>query len=245
MHSYFITKRIGFLSHFEMRLARVQFIYHTTLSSSKRALPSTICIRNVTTFDLRQYSQSSTSPVLPPPRPTDSTSKSSGLNHQLHPSGRPPLSPISRIASTTTETAASSSVEQSPIVSEYRTPLRVKSSNTPQLIKDTVKVVYRGPFSKAVRGLKAFSISSLILSTCLTPFMLTMEANVPMIARVSMVTAGYPILIRMLIISIRSNISFNRINTLLSQSLRCPSDIYVPFPSTKLGEFLIIRTKKE
>ena len=228
-----------------MRLARVQFIYNTTLSSSKNAPQSKICIRNVATFQVRQYSQSSTLPPVPPPRPTDSTSKSSGLNHQLHPTGRPPLSPTSRIASTTAETAASSSVEQSPIVSEYRTPLRIKSSNTPQVIRDTVKVVYQGPLSKAVRGLKAFSISSLILSMGVTPFILTMEANVPMIARVSIVTAGYPAFIRMLIISIRSLLPFNRISTIFPYILRCPSDIHVHFPSAKLGELLIIRTKKE
>ena len=228
-----------------MRLARVQFIYNMMLSSSKNAPQSKICIRNVTTFHIRQYSQSSTSPPVPPPRPTDSTSKSSGLNPQLHPSGRPPLSPTSRIASPTAETAASPSVEQSPIVPEYRTPLRIKSSNAPQAIRDTVKVVYQGPLSKAVRGLKAFSISSLILSATMAPFMLTIEANVPMIARVSMVTTGNLILIRMLIISVRSNFSFNRINTLFPHTLCCTSDIHVPFPSTKLGELLIIRTKKE
>jgi hypothetical protein len=175
-----------------MRLARAQFVYGTTLCSSKNVFPSKICIRSVTIFPFRPYSQSSTSPAVPPPRPTNSTSKSSGLNYQLHPNGRPPLSATSRIASTTAETAASASVEQSPIVAEYRTPLRVKSSNTPQVIRDTAKVVYKGPLSKAVRSLKAFSISSLILTTSVTPFLLTMEASVPMTARVSMVTAGYP-----------------------------------------------------
>ena len=72
----------------------------------------------------------------------------------------------------------------------YWTPLRTTSTNTPIAARDTVKLVYEGSLRKTVRGLKAFSISSLILSTAITPFILTMEAPVPMIARVIMISTG-------------------------------------------------------
>jgi len=144
---------------------------------------------------LRTYAQSP-SPV-PPPQPSSTTSKSSGLNPQLHPEGRPPLSPKPRPASTTVQSTAQTesnvkptSTPENPSPAVYRTPLRATSSNTPIAAKDTVKLVYEGPFRKTVRGLKAFSISSLILSTTLTPFIMTLDAPLPMIARVAMVTTG-------------------------------------------------------
>ena len=179
-----------------MRLAGVQFIPCLRFPSSNAAFQS-IRIRHRARMCNRQYSQSI--PPVPPPLHTDTTSKSSGLNHQLHPSGRPPLSPKPRMTSTTIETSANidsnSTIEENQpaaVIGGFRTPLRVQSSNTPVSIRDTVKVVYEGPLRKTVRGLKAFSISSLILSTGMTPFILTMEANLPMIARISMLTAGSP-----------------------------------------------------
>jgi len=164
------------------------------------ALERTICSRIVTKpvfrrkvvgihgLCLRSYSQS-ISPI-PPPLPTDTTSKSSGLNHQLHPTGRPPLNATARTASTGPEVCDKATVERSTITGGYRTPLRVSSSNTPVNTRNSVKVIYEGPLRRTVRGLKAFSMSSLILSTTMTPFILVSEANIPMIARVSMISAG-------------------------------------------------------
>lgn len=187
-----------------MLVARV-----SALRTSENLLGSVvqpICIRRVSLLRsscLRQYSQA-TSPI-PPPLPSETTSQSSGLNHQLHPTGRPPLSPTSRSSSTSTaesiaqdESATTVSAETdsatasgvSSITGGYRTPLRVTNSNIPVSARDTVKVVYEAPLLKPVRGLKAFSISSLILSGALTPFILTLEAPIPPAARVSIVTAG-------------------------------------------------------
>jgi hypothetical protein len=140
-------------------------------------------------------------PSVPPPEPNETILKSEGLNPQLHPTGKSPLSPASRASSSATA-ASSTEASPSPIESSshggiggsptggYRTPLRIAPSNNTIAARDTVKVVYEGPLRKAVRGLKAFSISSLILSASMTPFILTMEANLPMVARVSLVTAG-------------------------------------------------------
>src|SRR5579859_1632166 len=149
------------------------------------------CIRHrivVRGVCLRLYSQSST--PVPPPAANEITSKSSGLNHQLHPAGRPPLNPL-HTASTTAETYATmrSTDPVTPVAGGYRTPLRVPS-NAPVSARNTVKVVYEAPYRKTVRGLKLFSVASLVLSTSMTPFILSMEANLPMVARVSMITAG-------------------------------------------------------
>jgi hypothetical protein len=135
---------------------------------------------------LRGYSQSS-SPI-PPPLPTDSTSKSSGLNHQLHPTGRSPLSPTARNTSANADAESTPSAENAG----YRTPLRTVATNIPITARESSKVIYEGPLRKTVCRLKAFSISSLLLSTGMTPFILTVEANLPLVARVSMITAGSP-----------------------------------------------------
>ena len=191
-----------------MRLARVSVLQSPRHLARNAAY--SICVRRGSLLQgtcVRLYSQA-TSPI-PPPHPTETTSKSSGLNHQLHPTGRPPLSPTSRSSSPAaaaetpgeadpantatapqaeSETVADAGV--SSITKGYRTPLRVTNSSTPIAARDTVKVVYEAPLIKPVRGLKAFSISSLILSGALTPFIMTMEAPIPTIARVSVVTAG-------------------------------------------------------
>jgi hypothetical protein len=173
------------------------YLLHCSRDASRSALRQ-VCIRKLPSSHvicLRQYSQTTAS--VPPPLPTETTSQSSGLNHQLHPTGRSPLNTATRPVSTTAETAttpdASTSVPEtkpSDITGGYRTPLRVAASNIPVSARESVKVVYEGPLRKTVLGLKAFSISSLLFSASMTPFILTMEANLPMIARVSIVTAG-------------------------------------------------------
>lgn len=130
------------------------------------------------------------SPV-PPPQPNETIVKSEGLNPQLHPTGRPPLNPTVRSSSIAADIFPSESSSPPPTAG-YRTPLRTTSSNSTIAARDTIKVVYEGPLRKAVRGLKAFSISSLILSASVTPFILTMEANLPMLARVALVSTGMP-----------------------------------------------------
>jgi len=179
-----------------MRLARL-YVLQTSRHVSRNASKA-VWARRISIFQdlcLRQYS-STTSPI-PPPQPTETTSKSSGLNHQLHPTGRPPLSPTARSSPTAAgDTAAhaepsiSADTDVSNITGGYRTPLRITNSNIPVAARDTVKVVYEAPLRKPVRGLKAFSISSLLLSSAMTPFILTMEAPLPTVARVSIVTAG-------------------------------------------------------
>jgi hypothetical protein len=179
-----------------MRLARV-YVPRTSKHVSRSALQS-LWVRRVPILQetcLRQYTSAS-SPI-PPPLPTETTSKSSGLNDQLHPTGRPPLSPTARSSPTAaadpaaqTESIPAAETDGSSITGGYRTPLRVTNSSTPVAARDTVKVVYEAPLRKAVRGLKAFSISSLLLSSVMTPFILTMEAPLPTVARVSIVTAG-------------------------------------------------------
>ena len=190
-----------------MRLARVS-VLQSPRHLARNASYS-ICVRRGSLLQgtcVRLYGQT-TSPI-PPPHPTETTSKSSGLNHQLHPTGRPPLSPTSRSSSPAAATEPSGEVDSantataqqesatvadggvSSITKGYRTPLRVTNSSTPIAARDTVKVVYEAPLIKPVRGLKAFSISSLIVSGALTPFIMTMEAPIPTIARVSVVTAG-------------------------------------------------------
>src|SRR5579871_3008760 len=139
---------------------------------------------------------STTSPI-PPPLPNETTSKSDGLNPQLHPTGRPPIKPS---APSSQPPLREPNVNQSSFIESaseeaisptggYRTPLRTTPSK-PVAARDTVKLVYEGPLRKTVRGLKAFSISSLIFSASMTPFILTVEGSLPMVARVSMITAG-------------------------------------------------------
>lgn len=179
-----------------MRVFRLQVIHSTPVVSRNAIRLSSVRLTPIfRPTCLRKYAQSS-SPV-PPPRPSTTTSQSSGLNHQLHPEGRPPLSPKPRPASTTAQSTSknesnvtSTSAPENPSPAVYRTPLRATSSNTPIAAKDTVKLLYEGPLRKTVRGLKAFSVSSLILSVTMTPFILTLEAPLPTIARVAMVTTG-------------------------------------------------------
>ena len=171
---------------------------HTSPILSRNAIrPSLIHLNPIfRSTCLRKYAQSS-SPI-PPPQHSTTTSQSSGLNHQLHPEGRPPLSAKPRPTSTTAQSAkatesnvnSTATAENPNPATVYRTPLRTTSSNIPIAARDTVKLVYEGPFRKTVRGIKAFSISSLVLSTTMTPFILTMEAPLPMVARVAMITTG-------------------------------------------------------
>lgn len=168
-----------------MRVPRVQRISSCAFSTPKNAVylhfrgrPG-LCIRFQST-DLKS------SPV-PPPQPTETTSKSSGLNPQLHPTGRPP---ISLKPTTASPEPAPGNVDRAA----FRTPLRTHRTDIPVSVKDSVKVVYEGPLRTTVRGLKAFSVSSLLFSAGVTPWILTMEAPLPMIARVSMVSAGTPLL---------------------------------------------------
>src|SRR5271154_818112 len=179
-----------------MQVIRLQLIHTSPIISMNAIRPSLIHLNPIfRSTCLRKYAQSS-SPI-PPPQPSTTTSQSSGLNHQLHPEGRPPLSAKPRHTSTAQSAQATESNVNSTATAEnpnpaaiYRTPLRTTSSNTPIAARDTVKLVYEGPFRKTVRGLKAFSISSLVLSATMTPFILTMEAPLPMVARVAMVTTG-------------------------------------------------------
>ena len=180
-----------------MRLIRVDFVRTAPLgcrtitrASSIRGPPS---LRS--TF-VRWYNAHATSSI-PPPEPSETTSQSSGLNPQLHPEGRPPISTKPRLASAAANSSpkndskvTSASIADSTNPALYRTPLRTTSSSAPVTARDTVKLLYEGPLRKTVRGLKAFSISSLILSTSMTPFILTMEAPLPMIARVAMISTG-------------------------------------------------------
>lgn len=175
-----------------MHLIRITVICSQT--TLKRGGSLSVCAYRGVLFQgkyVRQYSQ--TASPIQPPRATDSTSQSSGLNHQPHPAGRPPLNPKASITSTTAETVANPDkkppIDETAVAHVYRTSLRMPS-NGPTSTRELAKVVYEGPLRKTVRGLKAFSISSLILSTAMTPFVLTMEANLPMVARVTMITAG-------------------------------------------------------
>lgn len=49
---------------------------------------------------------------------------------------------------------------------------------------------YKGPLSATLKRLKVFSISSLALTTALTPFMMIIESNLPIHARVGLVAAA-------------------------------------------------------
>jgi hypothetical protein len=130
--------------------------------------------------------------TVPPPTPTETTSRSSGLEHQLHPSGRPPINPIQRnLAPTDTQNFSPESAAQSVYATGgYRTPLRTAATNVPVSTRDSIKVVYKGSLGQTVRGLKAFSISSLMFSAGMAPVILLMEADLPMAARISLVAVS-------------------------------------------------------
>lgn len=51
-------------------------------------------------------------------------------------------------------------------------------------LKHTNKSAYNGPLAQTFRRLKIFSLSSLMLSSSLAPFMFLMESNIPTAARV-------------------------------------------------------------
>ena len=163
--------------------------FRTTLS--KRSLSVSNCAQQIATprtrrvrlVAVRLQSASATSRPLP----TDSTSKSEGLYPQVHPSGRPPLSP-----KTTTVSQAKPANQESPAIATrgYRMPLRTAASNIPVRLEDGIETVYEGPFRAAVRRLKAFSISSLILSTTMAPVILSVDAPIPHAARLGIIAAG-------------------------------------------------------
>lgn len=58
--------------------------------------------------------------------------------------------------------------------------------DTPRVIEDPF--VYNGPLTTAFRRLKIFSLSSIGLSTFLTPFLFVIESNLPMNARFALAT---------------------------------------------------------
>ena len=46
--------------------------------------------------------------------------------------------------------------------------------------------VYHGPLTKAFRNLKIFSLSSIVLTTCLSPVLFVVDSGLPMGARISL-----------------------------------------------------------
>lgn len=61
-----------------------------------------------------------------------------------------------------------------------------KTAETPRIIEDPF--VYTGPLSAAFRRLKIFSLASFSLSLSLSPFLLIIESNLPMNARLALAT---------------------------------------------------------
>jgi hypothetical protein len=209
-----------------MHVSAFRFVRNPPIPS--RIYLQAVCIRRAVWPCLRGYSQAA-SPV-PPPYPTETTSRSSGLNHQLHPTGRPPLNP--KAASASADIPQPSKVDDAKVTGEYRAPLRTVSTSTPISVRDSVEVVYEGPLRKTVRVLKAFSISSLFLSATISPFILTIDANIPMAGRVSMVTVGtcftYHFTNKR---SVRCKSSFNCLNTVLYDTICCEGNVYVSLAS--------------
>ena len=160
-----------------------------TISASALSRPAFNCaqqvwLRQAARGSLVAFRCQSTSTT---PQPTNTTSKSEGLYPQVHPSGRPPLNPKSE-----KPTQAEAPIEETstPATPGYRTPLRTTASNIPVRLEDGIEVVYEGPFRVAVRRLKAFSISSLILSSTMAPVILSVDAPIPHAARLGIIVAG-------------------------------------------------------
>jgi len=172
------------------------------------------------------------------PLPTDNTSKSEGLYPQVHPSGRPPLNPKS--AKPIQDEIPIEGVS-TPATPGYRTPLRTTSSNIPVRLEDGIEVVYDGPFRVAVRRLKAFSISSLLLSGAMTPVILAVDAPIPHAARLGIIVAGSLLLFSnscavisvMLIYSSGGQCPIYRPNSLFTYTLRRTSEILSIHASTE------------
>jgi hypothetical protein len=177
----------------DMRIRHVQRIVFSVSIPSKNAISLHFRGRPVLpALCIRWQSTASKSSPVPPPQPTETTSKSSGLNPQLHPTGRPPITLKPTQSNTVLRESSPPPETGNGEKGAFRTPLRTQRTDIPVSVKDSVKVVYEGPLRTTVRGLKAFSVSSLLFSAGVTPWILTMEAPVPMIARVSMVSAGTP-----------------------------------------------------
>ena len=174
---------------------RTQTVRRRVLSPAKAFLLHCKGQHAVAVLCIRLQSTAPRSPPVLPPQPRDTTSISGGLNLELHPTGRHPTL-AKAVPSIQSESPLQNPAQSTPPTADpggrgtFRTPLRVQRTNIPVSVKDSVKVVYQGPLKTTVRGLKAFSASSLVFSVGVTPWLLTMEASLPMVARVSMVSVG-------------------------------------------------------
>jgi hypothetical protein len=66
----------------------------------------------------------------------------------------------------------------------------VDAKETTQPTAEAEAEVYHGPFASTLKRLKIFSLSSLALSTSLTPFMFVVESSLPLSARLALATTA-------------------------------------------------------